>query len=1155
MCFKWDQEVIEFVESLEYHGHEKTINLLRGPGFVGTGKGGTKTFDWSSWNWPLPGKSTRKKNCTGYTTDSGLHKNLLQSFLKLASAENSDILPLVDNPTVKVVPIALKKDGMALKPGMSVDSRQGLVIGTTDKIDYNYIKDNPHPKPERLKEIFIKEAECYCATTLDGKISLPIGVEYINGCLNSTITCESIEEKAALTQTCLRHIVQSDSAKNGVLQAEWCPCDAQCNECLQLEAVCPACSENGHLFIEPSLRACSLCIKENKKCIKAITLVFSMDSESRNGGAQEIFGDKKTSNTIDPSIKLSECIADPVHVGKRISRQFSNWYLIVDGYRINRVQLRTLRNDPYIVEHLKGHLSVAACRNRDRMDVESMLEISSESVRKAIRDNVETITNTIIPEKFRLYEGNKEGVLTNPTALCLGPFGSIYVADASKGKLFSARLHYPVDVNEMCHSLSRPVDIAYTEGCVFIAEFGEANQAGRLSCVDLGYNMIYNPGKMNVDQLRRALIKLKKLRKGEKNVRKAELQQRLTAWMEANAPAGSLRAANGLSATTITVTNTSEFQRPTALAFNKANTLFVAEKKEILVMNMESNGIKVSASVISKISCASPTFGIAPLDDSVFIASSNAPSGGIIIYQYDHENKRLYDPKTIISNGSSECTTAHDVAILSSEPKKIVFTDVGAKQVKCLIIEENKTTVELLSGTGVQGQRDGSHATYCQPTKCCVEGNTIFVTDSATGCVKMITRPLGLLRYLEKLNTFLKVFGVHKRDIPRSMVKQYTGLEATQTLEEVYVFYKRCEKEVRDMIQVERTLQGPDGVCSPQTMRDLALILRTVQNITAVIQRVSPDYLRVLDFSSLTTLVVENFFSEMREGNDMPLVCQFSYRFSATVREHLKRSTKCSFNYFTSSSSYYTTHKGFLPFSSIPAMPKPKRNFLISSQQLAEMRKWRAEYGQSVRQLTVRNKSTKDNPGTLPINCYTTQPRDPQPVDFQMLANLGETATDVDSTPPLFMKGSFVAIKPGYQPTHLPQGPFFLGRCINDVKPSERRAEVQIFTLDFMLPLHFTDAHIIYTVDVKGILREITSISMEDDLVSLGEIEYSCCMIDCLDSGDTMTSQESAEVLDVDDTDVPANLPRTPPGRAGRAVRKSERQPKRPNFDSFLMYD
>ena len=70
--FQWDSEVLQFIETLEYHGHEKTMNLLRGPGFLGTGKGGQKEFDWTSWNCPIVGKTTRKKKCTGYTTDRTL---------------------------------------------------------------------------------------------------------------------------------------------------------------------------------------------------------------------------------------------------------------------------------------------------------------------------------------------------------------------------------------------------------------------------------------------------------------------------------------------------------------------------------------------------------------------------------------------------------------------------------------------------------------------------------------------------------------------------------------------------------------------------------------------------------------------------------------------------------------------------------------------------------------------------------------------------------------------------------------------------------------------------------------------------------------------------------------------------------------------------
>ena len=64
---------------------------------------------------------------------------------------------------------------------------------------------------------------------------------------------------------------------------------------------------------------------------------------------------------------------------------------------------------------------------------------------------------------------------------------------------------------------------------------------------------------------------------------------------------------------------------------------------------------------------------------------------------------------------------------------------------------------------------------------------------------------------------------------------------------------------------------------------------------------------------------------------------------------------------------------------------KPPRSTIITKSQLDDMRAWRAEYGQSVRQLTVRNFSTKDKPGTLPLNCYSLKPDAPQLLDFAKL--------------------------------------------------------------------------------------------------------------------------------------------------------------------------
>ena len=95
------------------------------------------------------------------------------------------------------------------------------------------------------------------------------------------------------------------------------------------------------------------------------------------------------------------------------------------------------------------HLTVAACRNRYRMDVDSILEISSGPVGQIVQTNIDTITDTLIPEKFRLYEGDKKRVLTNLSGVCLGPNGQIFLLNSCKGNLSTARLHYPVDVTEI----------------------------------------------------------------------------------------------------------------------------------------------------------------------------------------------------------------------------------------------------------------------------------------------------------------------------------------------------------------------------------------------------------------------------------------------------------------------------------------------------------------------------------------------------------------------------------------------------------------------------------------------------------------------------------------------------------------------------------
>lgn len=83
----------------------------------------------------------------------------------------------------------------------------------------------------------------------------------------------------------------------------------------------------------------------------------------------------------------------------------------------------------------------------------------------------------------------------------------------------------------------------------------------------------------------------------------------------------------------------------------------------------------------------------------------------------------------------------------------------------------------------------------------------------------------------------------------------------------------------------------------------------------------------------------------------------------------MKRLSKRRFNYFTSAKSYYSRPHCTISFKDLPQMPKLAKNKLPAAT-MAQMREWRQQYGQSVRQQSVRNMSTKDRPGTLPVNAY-----------------------------------------------------------------------------------------------------------------------------------------------------------------------------------------
>ena len=171
-------------------------------------------------------------------------------------------------------------------------------------------------------------------------------------------------------------------------------------------------------------------------------------------------------------------------------------------------------------------------------------------------------------------------------------------------------------------------------------------------------------------------------------------------------------------------------------------------------------------------------------------------------------------------------------------------------------------------------------------------------------------------------------------------------------------------------------------------------------------------YLTHLRLASLLTLVVERLFSKMRSRNPTPTVLEYSYLFGPTMKESVKQLTNCGFHYFTVRSSFYELpEKGCLNLDEVPNIPQLRGKSMPLADQKV-LCDWRDNYGQSVPQVTVRNQSTKDHVGTLPLYSYTQAAPIPQPLNFMTSGDLETTSGNDSTADVLFQCQTVLAVKP-----------------------------------------------------------------------------------------------------------------------------------------------
>ena len=423
-------------------------------------------------------------------------------------------------------------------------------------------------------------------------------------------------------------------------------------------------------------------------------------------------------------------------------------------------------------------------------------------------------------------------------------------ADAGKGTLLSACLHYPVDVTELAEGLNLPMSVHYTDGIAVVAE----SAGDRIAVLDLEGKLLLNPSHMNVRQLEAALKERAALPSGRRPKR-AQLVAALKKWIDENRSKGtsSLSAESGLSVVKCNI----NLHRPSAVCFAPVADvplrLLVGCTDGMLVcLKIGSDGLVISGTTLFKTALHSvPLSGLAYCDEGLFITSPCLHNGGIFhLPNFDLPNGVL--PKTIAKNSSPTCGTAHGVCV--TKDKKVVFTDITEKKIKSLDFESRE--VNVVARTGQTGTSDGSKGTasFNQPPGLCIEGNSLFVVDFSSAQLKVITSMLPLMEILNHLSV-LKTFGVHSPGEQRDVYSLGDGIAR---LNSVNTFLENCIREAREVSDFQGQPSGPNGTMSLQTMSDIPRLLNSLIELNAMVTEENPAFLPDVDLHSLLALLVEN---------------------------------------------------------------------------------------------------------------------------------------------------------------------------------------------------------------------------------------------------------------------------------------------------------
>ena len=212
-------------------------------------------------------------------------------------------------------------------------------------------------------------------------------------------------------------------------------------------------------------------------------------------------------------------------------------------------------------------------------------------------------------------------------------------------------------------------------------------------------------------------------------------------------------------------------------------------------------------------------------------------------------------------------------------------------------------------------------------------------------------------------------FGIHEKKVKPDEVDLST---VTCSVKETTKF---IEDHVRNAVFIQniasQVTNGPQGTISSKTQKSMKLLFEGVRELDINVKEMSFNHYNVKAVSLLTT-VVENLHAVSHLKHQTFSVLEYARDFSTIILESIKNISSWSVKYFTNPNSYYPIPDSNMKLKEVINLKFEGKARKLSKDEETEMINWTEQY-RPVRQRSVRDETTKDKAGTLPICLYKNQ--------------------------------------------------------------------------------------------------------------------------------------------------------------------------------------